>query len=81
MVLNPEAQAKAQKEIDAVVGNERLPEFSGEASLPYVGALVKEVLRWRPVLPLGKLHSLRNGVGPCLTRFFFSNSSSCLIRR
>ncbi|ETW76925.1 cytochrome P450 monooxygenase 16 [Heterobasidion irregulare TC 32-1] len=56
MVLYPEAQDKAQKEIDTVVGNERLPEFSGEASLPYVGALVKEVLRWRPVLPLAIPH-------------------------
>lgn len=46
MTLYPEAQKRAQEEIDAVLGQERrLPDFSDEASLPYVGALVKEVLR------------------------------------
>lgn len=46
MTLNPEAQKRAQDEIDAVLGQERrLPDFSDEATLPYVGALVKEVLR------------------------------------
>lgn len=54
MARYPETMKKAQAEIDAVVGNARLPDFSDEDSLPYVGALVKEVLRWRPVVPLGK---------------------------
>lgn len=35
MVLHPEVFAKAQKEIDSVVGNDRLPTFSDRASLPY----------------------------------------------
>ena len=38
---------------DAVVGAARLPTFEDEAVLPYVRALVKEVLRWRPVAVLG----------------------------
>ncbi|KAI0316472.1 cytochrome P450 [Amylostereum chailletii] len=53
MVLNPEAQKKAQEELDAVLLGSRLPEFEDEASLPYVGALVKEVFRWHPGAPLG----------------------------
>jgi cytochrome P450 len=53
MILYPEVQRKAQAEIDQVVGNSRLPDFSDEAALPYVQAVLKEVLRWHPVTPLG----------------------------
>jgi Cytochrome P450 len=53
MVLYPEAQHSAQAEIDGVLEGLRLPEFSDEADLPYVDAIVKEVLRWHPVGPLG----------------------------
>ncbi|KAI0310504.1 CyP450 monooxygenase [Amylostereum chailletii] len=54
MVLHPSAQKRAQAELDAVLGAAgRLPQFEDEDGLPYVGALVKEVLRWHPVLPLG----------------------------
>ncbi|KAI0315374.1 CyP450 monooxygenase [Amylostereum chailletii] len=52
MVMHPDAQKKAQKEIDTVLGSTRLPEFEDESSLPYVGALVKEVLRWHPGAPM-----------------------------
>ena len=53
MTLYPEVQRSAQAEIDAVLGGSRLPEFSDEAELPYVNAIVKEVFRWHPVGPLG----------------------------
>jgi cytochrome P450 len=53
MVLYPEAQHSAQAEIDGVLEGLRLPEFSDEADLPYVDAIVKEVFRWHPVVPLG----------------------------
>ncbi|KIM43420.1 hypothetical protein M413DRAFT_18002 [Hebeloma cylindrosporum] len=56
MLLYPEVQMKAQKELDAVVGQDRLPEFSDRASLPYTNAILKEVLRWNPVAPLGLPH-------------------------
>lgn len=46
MVLYPEVQSKAQDELDTVVGDKRLPVFSDRDSLPYIDALVKEVLRW-----------------------------------
>ncbi|KAJ7184917.1 cytochrome P450 [Mycena filopes] len=58
MLANPEAQRKAQLEIDSVTGRTRLPGFSDEDNLPYVSATVKEVLRWRPVTPLGVPHFL-----------------------
>ncbi|KAI0676518.1 O-methylsterigmatocystin oxidoreductase [Trametes maxima] len=56
MVQNPYAQRDAQQELDAVVGPDRLPEFSDRDSLPYVNALVKEVSRWHSVAPLGIPH-------------------------
>ncbi|KAJ7829406.1 cytochrome P450 [Mycena olivaceomarginata] len=58
MLANPEAQKKAQAEIDAVVGQDRLPDFDDEASLPYVAAAMKESLRWRNVTPIAIPHFL-----------------------
>ncbi|KIX99846.1 uncharacterized protein Z520_04482 [Fonsecaea multimorphosa CBS 102226] len=56
MTLYPEVQRKAQAEIDATIGSSRLPTFSDRAALPYVDALIKEVLRWHPVAPSGVPH-------------------------
>ncbi len=36
MALYPEVQMQAQKELEAVVGTNRLPKFSDRASLPYM---------------------------------------------
>jgi cytochrome P450 len=55
MVLYPDVQTRTQAEIDSVVGRDRLPTFEDRASLPYVDAVVREVLRWRPIGPLGDL--------------------------
>ena len=57
MVLFPEAQHKAQQELDRVVGTNRLPTWEDEEHLPYVRGLIKEVLRWRPVNKLGMAHA------------------------
>jgi cytochrome P450 len=51
MLIYPDVQAKAHEEVDRIVKQGRLPDFSDE--LPYVRALVKECLRWNPVIPLG----------------------------
>ena len=45
MVCYPEVQKKAQIELDNVL-NGRLPEHSDILSLPYLSALVKEVIRY-----------------------------------
>lgn len=59
MLANPDAQKKAQEEIDLVTGRDYLPTFEHEEELPYVAALVKEVLRWKPVAPFGiYVHSI-----------------------
>ena len=58
MVLYPEAQKKAQAEIDAVVGPNRLPNFEDRPSMPYINAVMKETLRWHVIGPFGVAFSL-----------------------
>jgi cytochrome P450 len=53
MLLFPEVQAKAQEEIDRVVGSDRLPVMADAANLPYIRRCVKEIVRWFVVGPLG----------------------------
>lgn len=53
MVLYPEAQHRAQAEIDAVISHNVLPDFSHRKSLPYVEAILRETMRWHSVAPLG----------------------------
>lgn len=57
--MYPEVQKKAQAEIDAVIGNGRLPEFSDRHALPYINALVKESMRWQSIIPLGVLYIVK----------------------
>jgi len=57
MVLTPDAQRQAQAEIDAVIGGARLPLLSDREQLPYVSAVVTELLRWHSVAPLGVPHA------------------------
>ncbi|KAJ6576409.1 cytochrome P450 [Mycena vulgaris] len=57
MTRHPEVQRKAQQELDRVLKGRRLPVFSDLNSLPYISALVKEVLRFNPVAPLGAPHA------------------------
>jgi cytochrome P450 len=56
MILFPDAQRKAQEEIDRVIGGDRLPTFDDRDNLPYINAIVKEILRWHPVAPMGVPH-------------------------
>lgn len=56
MTLHPEVQRRAQRELDRIVGQGRLPKFDDRDSLPYVSAIIKECLRWQPVGPLGVPH-------------------------
>ena len=56
MAMYPAAQAKAQEELDRIVGSDHPVTFEDRTSLPYVNALLKEVLRWHPVLPMALPH-------------------------
>jgi len=44
MMYRPDVQKKAQRELDRVLSG-RLPELSDEPDLPYLTAIVKEILR------------------------------------
>lgn len=57
MTLFPETARKAQEEIDRVVGGSKLPTWDDEKKLPYVRAMIKELLRWRPVNKFGMFHA------------------------
>ncbi|KAI5116389.1 hypothetical protein M0805_006561 [Coniferiporia weirii] len=52
MTLHPDVQVKAQEELDCVLGPGALPTFADRERLPYIECILKELLRWHPVVPL-----------------------------
>ena len=52
MVVHPALQVKAQVEIDAVVGKDRLPTMDDRPLLPFIDAIYREILRYNPIAPL-----------------------------
>ncbi|KAI0066938.1 cytochrome P450 [Artomyces pyxidatus] len=56
VVTHPETQRRAQAELDVVVGRARVPTFADLPHLPYISAMMKEALRWRPVGPIAVPH-------------------------
>ena len=56
MAVHPEVQNNLQAEIDTVVGREHLPHPSHVTRLPYLLAVMKEVLRFAPVVNLAFPH-------------------------
>lgn len=57
MLLHPNAQREAQREIDTFIGTDRLPTVADRVRLPYVEAVLKECLRWNVVAPLALPHA------------------------
>ncbi|KAI0088576.1 cytochrome P450 [Irpex rosettiformis] len=57
MIHWPEIMHKAQAELDVVVGKERAPRFRDKENLPYIRAIIRETLRWRPPGPLAAPHT------------------------
>lgn len=45
MVLHPDIQRAAHEELSRVIGPNRLPEFEDKDSLPYITAIMQEILR------------------------------------
>jgi len=58
LVLYPEVRIRGQEELDRVIGRDRLPTFEDRRSLPYINGIVKETLRWNPVIPGGAPHTV-----------------------
>ncbi|KAF7342604.1 Cytochrome P450 [Mycena sanguinolenta] len=59
MLSNPDAQRKAQLEVDSVLGHGNFPNpRDKKEEMPYVAALIKELLRWRNATPFAAPHFL-----------------------
>ncbi|CAI6338583.1 unnamed protein product [Periconia digitata] len=56
LATHPWVQDKAQKEIDALCGVDKIPTFADFEDLPYINCIIKEGLRIRPVVPTGIPH-------------------------
>jgi len=56
MIAYPEKQRKCQEELERVIGRSRMPTLADQTNLPYIRATIRELLRWRPVTPLGIMH-------------------------
>ncbi|KAI0350504.1 cytochrome P450 [Trametes cingulata] len=52
MAKFPDVQRRAQAEVDALTGGKRLPTMADRPSLPYVDAVLSEVLRWVSIAPV-----------------------------
>jgi len=57
MARYPDVQRRAQADVDKVAPN-RLPTLDDYDSLPYIRAMIKEIIRWAPVAPLGISHAV-----------------------
>ncbi|KAF8186023.1 cytochrome P450 [Pholiota molesta] len=57
MAICPEVQAKAKKELDHHIGSGRLVNFGDRPSLPYIEAIHREIIRWKPAVPMGVAHA------------------------
>lgn len=58
MARNTHVVKKAQQQLDEVTGGGRLPEHSDIDELPYIAAIIKEIFRWAPPVPIGVPHRL-----------------------
>lgn len=74
MTLFPDAQKRAQAELDAVVGSGRLPTFADRPNLPIVESVYLESMRWHSIGPLGKCPT-------CPPRVFAQSSPAGLPHR
>ncbi|XP_033126769.1 cytochrome P450 2U1-like isoform X2 [Anneissia japonica] len=60
LALNPEIQAKVHQELDSVTGRGQLPTLKDQPKLVYCEAVMMEVTRIRPAVPLGVVHGTTN---------------------
>nr|XP_054771827.1 cytochrome P450 2U1-like [Lytechinus pictus] len=57
MVLHRDVQEKIHKELDDVVGRNRLPRLTDKPNLPYTEATLLEIQRFASITPLGVPHA------------------------
>ncbi|NXQ83479.1 CP2R1 hydroxylase, partial [Nyctibius grandis] len=57
MALYPNIQGQVQKEIDLVIGPNKMPALEEKCKMPYTEAVLHEVLRFCNIAPLGIFHA------------------------
>ncbi|KAJ7157117.1 cytochrome P450 [Mycena filopes] len=58
LIMHPEAQRKAQEELERVLGRCVSPQLSDRSRLPYLEAVLLEILRYYTVGPVGLPHAV-----------------------
>ena len=76
MLAYPAVQARAQAELDEVVGRARSPTFADVPFLLYIRAMVKETVRWSSVVPFGIPHT--SSVDDWYDGMFIPRGTICL---
>ncbi len=76
MLVYPTIQARARAELDEVVGRARPPTSADVPFLPYIRAMVKEILRWSSPVPFGVAHS--STVDDWYEGIFIPKGTTCL---
>jgi len=59
MLLYPDVQARARAEINQIVKHDQMPSIDDKDSLPYLSAVLLEVLRYYPPGPLGLFAAIK----------------------
>lgn len=62
MIGHPLVQQRVQKEIDDVIGRDRLPAIKDRESMPYTNAVIHEIHRSMDLAPIGVPHKMNVGV-------------------
>lgn len=57
LLLYPDAQRHAQREIDRVLGQKRLPDFGDRETIPYIDHIIQESLRYLECVSVVHIHS------------------------
>lgn len=58
LIVRPDIQERARKEVLDVLGSEQSPKYADRTKMPYVNAVILEVMRKGEILPLGQPHSV-----------------------